>query len=205
MDPHARTITVRQAITLGPKKPNGGSRLVRDKPKGKNERTIPMHEEIYQELLALGPLKPDELVCPNKDGKPWGHKGLYELWTRIRERAGVRKIARPVHAGRHYFGTALCRARANVRSVQKLLGHANLATTMRYVHAVDKDLETAIGDLEALTMNAPATARRPVLPSNAAEAERSAESERRPIVSSRRVIERDVESERRPTINMGAR
>jgi hypothetical protein len=59
----------------GPKKPNGGSRLVKDKPKGKNERTIPRHEEVYQELLALGPLKPDALVCPNKDGKLWGHKG----------------------------------------------------------------------------------------------------------------------------------
>jgi integrase len=184
MDPHARTITVRQAITLGPKKPNGGSRLVKDKPKGKNERTIPMHEEVYQELLALGPLKPDALVCPNRDGKPWGHKGIYELWARIRERAGVRRIARPVHAGRHYFGTALCRARSNVRSVQKLLGHSNLTTTMRYVHAVDRDLETAIGDLEALTMKA-STERRPTLPPSGADVERSAESEQRPILPSR--------------------
>jgi integrase len=52
--------------------------------------------------------------------------------------------ARPVHAGQHYFWMALCRARRSVRIVQKLLGHANLSTTMRHVHAVGKDIETAM-------------------------------------------------------------
>jgi len=47
IDLHTRTLRVRQAITLGPKKPVGTSRLVKDKPKGRNERTIPLHEEAY--------------------------------------------------------------------------------------------------------------------------------------------------------------
>jgi hypothetical protein len=55
---------------------------------------------------------------------------------------------------------------------------------MRYVHAVDRDLETAIGDLEALTMKAAATTRRPTLPPSGADVEHSAESERRPILPS---------------------
>jgi hypothetical protein len=111
------------------------------------------------------------------------------------------ETVRPVHAGRHYFGTALCRARANVRSVQKLLGHSNLITTMRYVHAVDRDLETAFGDLEALTLNASATPRRPLPPSSAADTERSAESERRPSVASRGEPARNA---RQPTLEAGA-
>ena len=135
-------------------------------------------------------------------GKPWGHKGLYEVWTRLRKRAGVRKIARPVHAGRHYFGTALCRARANVRSVQKLLGHANLNTTMRYVHAVDKDLETAIGDLQALT--APTPPARPTLPAGAPDAEGATDSERRPLLTVQASNDSAAESERRPRRKVGA-
>jgi integrase len=204
MDPHARTITVRQAITLGPKKPNGASRLVKDKPKGRNERAIRMTEEMVQELIALGPLKPDELVCPNKDGKPWGHKGLYELWARLCKRAGVRRIARPVHAGRHYFGTTLCRARQNLRSAQKLLGHADLGMTQRYVHAVESDLETAMEGFEAYVMTkASARAQRLMVQPSGADVERSAESERRPIAS-RGTIDRDVESERRPALEARA-
>jgi integrase len=202
VDLRTRTIRVRQAITLGPKKPAGVSRLVKDKPKGRNERAIPMHEELYQEFLKLGPLEPGALVCPNDQGKPFGHKGIYEAWTRIRKRAGVRKIARSVHTGRHYFGTALCRARANVRSVQKLLGHANLSTTMRYVHAVDKDLEMAIGDLEALTTNVVELPNSPLPAASkgtAASAPRAAspKATKRDAESSEET-ERDVQSERRP-------
>lgn len=88
-----------------------------------------------------------------------------------------------MYAGRHYFGTALCRARANVRSAQKLLGHSNLTTTMRYVHAVDRDLETAIGDLKMLTQPAPTTDRRPAAPSKSRSAERDVENEQRPILN----------------------
>lgn len=208
IDLHTRTLRVRQAITLGPKKPAGTSRLVKDKPKGRNERTIPLHEEVYQELLMLAPLGADALVCPNNQGKPWGHKGLYEVWTRLRKRAGVRKVARPVHAGRHYFGTALCRARANVRSVQKLLGHANLNTTMRYVHAVDKDLETAIGDLQALTVPTlpapPTPPARPKLPAGAPDAKGAADSERRPLLTVQASNDSAADSERRPTRKAGA-
>ncbi|NUQ73801.1 MAG: site-specific integrase [Polyangiaceae bacterium] len=209
IDLHTRTLRVRQAITLGPKKLDGISRLVKDKPKGRNERTIPLHEEVYQELLMLAPLGHDALVCPNNQGKAWGHKGLYEFWTRLRKRAGVRKVARPVHAGRHYFGTALCRARANVRSVQKLLGHANLNTTMRYVHAVDKDLETAIGDLQALTAPTlpppPMPPTRPTLSAGAVpDTEGAADSERRPLLTVQASNDSAAKSERRPRRKVGA-
>jgi hypothetical protein len=75
---------------------------------------------------------------------------------------------------------------------------------MRYVHAVDRDLETAIDVLEMLTQPASTTDWRPASPSRTTSAERDVESERRPILSSRGGAERNVESEQRPTIDMGA-
>lgn len=150
------TLTVRQAISRGPGKDGKASAMYAEKPKSGKERTIPLHALLQRELSAVKAEghAPGVLVCPSSDGRPYGAAGIYDVWDRIRERAQVRRIPWMVHAGRHYFGTALCRARVNVRAVQKLLGHADLKMTMRYVHAVSKDLKDAIGDLEALTMGA---------------------------------------------------
>lgn len=89
----------------------------------------------------------------------------------------------------------------NPPSVQKLLGHLDLTTTEYYAHAVDRDLLTALEDMEALVMKAPVTTRRQTLQPSGTDVKRSAESERRPIRSSRGAIDRDLESERRhPTL-----
>jgi hypothetical protein len=67
-------------------------------------------------------------------GKQWGQGGLYELFERIANRAGLSNLSRFVHNLRHYFATALFRAGVNPRVAQELLGHADLTTTMRYAH-----------------------------------------------------------------------
>lgn len=154
IDLNRRTLTVRQTIARGPGKEGKGCALYIETPKSAKERSIPLHEALHRELAGMKQGEAKALICPYKDGKPFGSAGIYEVWDRIRIRANVRAVSRMVHAGRHYFGTALCRARVNVRAVQKLLGHADLKMTMRYVHAASKDLEEAIGDLEALTKGA---------------------------------------------------
>ncbi len=154
IDLRRRMLTVRQAISRGPGKDGKGSAMYAEKPKSGKERTIPLHASLYRELSAMEAKVGHALVCPSPNGEPYGAAGIYDVWDRIRERANVRRIPWMVHAGRHYFGTALCRARVNVRAVQKLLGHADLKMTMRYVHAVSKDLQEAIGDLETLTLGA---------------------------------------------------
>lgn len=154
IDFNRRTLTVRQAITRGPGKNGRASTLCVEKPKSSNERTIPLHESLYRELCSADMRDARGLICPHHDGGPLGVTRLYVIWGQILGRAGVRRIPSMVHAGRHYFGTSLCRARVNVRAVQKLLGHADVTMTMRYVHAVSKDLEDAIGELETLTLGA---------------------------------------------------
>lgn len=44
------------------------------------------------------------------------------------------------HDTRHTFGTTLLNSGANIKVVQRALNHANIATTMKYVHALDDDL-----------------------------------------------------------------
>jgi integrase len=52
-----------------------------------------------------------------------------------------------LHALRHTFATRLMEAGANPAEVQKLMGHATIAMTMRYTHVSDERLENAIGKL----------------------------------------------------------
>ena len=56
-----------------------------------------------------------------------------------RHKSGITEVVTP-HVLRHSYATNLLRNNANLRYVQTMLGHANIATTMRYTHVVDEDL-----------------------------------------------------------------
>jgi len=52
------------------------------------------------------------------------------VWTAARERAGVGRVT--IHQLRHTFATTLLRGGASILTVQRLLGHVHLESTLRY-------------------------------------------------------------------------
>jgi site-specific recombinase XerD len=88
-----------------------------------------------------GAAVPAELFL-NHNGAPLGVRGLRYRLDRLRRLAGLPLGVSP-HTLRHSFATHLLDGGADLRVVQELLGHANLATTQIYTHVSPGRLQTA--------------------------------------------------------------
>lgn len=78
--------------------------------------------------------------------KPLSKAGLEIAVRRAMTRSGLRaaKGMRGIHATRHHAAMQTLRATGNLRVAQKLLGHADIKSTMVYAHAIENDLRSAL-------------------------------------------------------------
>jgi integrase/recombinase XerD len=115
--------------------------MVRCTGKGQKERVVPMGAHAAAALrrylrdgrrrLARGQRRDD--VFLNVHGRPLTRQGVDYLVRRYARRAGVeRRVS--AHTFRHSFATHLLNGGADLRSVQEMLGHADVATTQIYTH-----------------------------------------------------------------------
>jgi hypothetical protein len=75
--------------------------------------------------------------------EPIHWRGFQSASRTALDRAGILD-AKPVHDLRHHAGTTLMRKTGNLAAVKRLLGHENIQSTMRYVHADDDDVFDAL-------------------------------------------------------------
>lgn len=116
--------------------------------KGNKQRRVPLGRAIAEVLEAhLSDLDADRrrrglppmaLIFPGRDGqKPLTRQAVFKILRRLAREAGVSDKVSP-HKLRHSFATDLLRGGADLRSVQMLLGHADLRTTEVYTHVDDQ-------------------------------------------------------------------
>ena len=117
-------------------------------PKSNRERHIPLDIDVYEALFKRK--KSTGYVFTDTDGMPFDYHRMERRLTETRKKAGVRKF-RGWHTLRHTFASHLAMKKP-LHVVQKLLGHSNITTTMRYSHVADVDLREAIDSLNPKTM-----------------------------------------------------
>ena len=83
--------------------------------------------------------------------RPMHVKTIQRVFYLAKERAGIGKNC-GIHALRHAFATHLLEAGTDLHTIQRLLGHGHLSTTMRYFHLAQKRLLSAGSPLDLLTL-----------------------------------------------------
>ncbi|MDQ3889454.1 MAG: tyrosine recombinase [Actinomycetota bacterium] len=120
------------------------ARLVRCVGKGEKERIVPLGREAAAALrryLARGRPFLDRQHRPelflNAQGGPLTRAGAFLVLRRLAVEAGLDPMRIHPHLLRHSFATHLLEGGADLRSVQEMLGHADLGTTEIYTHVSD--------------------------------------------------------------------
>ncbi len=113
--------------------------IVRVIGKGDKERLVPVHyiaQDFLQEYLShwRPRFRPKEnVVFLNRSGKGISRQGVWKALKRHVQAAGITRKVSP-HSLRHCFATHLLAGGADLRTVQILLGHADIAATEIYTH-----------------------------------------------------------------------
>ena len=138
-------LRVSEWITLGVRDLLLEDGLVRVFGKGSKERLVPIgRSAIGAVAVYLRELRPrlekgegKGILFLNARGRPLTRMGAWKILRGHVERAGITKHVSP-HTLRHSFATHLLEGGADLRAVQEMLGHVDIATTQIYTH-VDRE------------------------------------------------------------------
>ncbi len=109
-------------------------------PKSGKVRSVPLAPDVAQALAGLAARElftaEDDLVFPGETGEFLDGSALRRRYKAALKRAGLRQLR--FHDLRHTFGTRMI-AKADIRRVQEWMGHADIQTTMRYLHYAPRE------------------------------------------------------------------
>jgi integrase/recombinase XerD len=123
--------------------------------KGKKDRMVALSPVLLVMLREYAaeykPHKKGYLFEGNTKGTAYSTRSLQEVLQAAKSKAGVLKPG-SIHTLRHSFATHLVDKGTDVTMIQKLLGHNDLKTTLRYLHTSNKDLLKIISPLDNLNL-----------------------------------------------------
>jgi len=116
--------------------------VVKLKGKGKKERIAPIGDKAISSLRDYLEKRKRQAsaVFLNKRGTRITDRGVRNIVGKYLKASGMKKGVSP-HTLRHSFATHLLNRGADLRTVQELLGHANLSTTQIYTHLTTEKLK----------------------------------------------------------------
>lgn len=147
----------------------GDPRLILVRGKGGKERMVPLSQKARAALGGWLAHRDREDAAARKAGKPVsrylfpgrgrdGHLTRHRFFLLIKDlsvQAGLDPAKVSPHTLRHAFATHLLAGGADLRSIQTLLGHADLSTTEIYTHVLDERLKSLVLDHHPLAKSRP--------------------------------------------------
>jgi site-specific recombinase XerD len=133
--------------------------------KGNRDRDLPLSAKLLEILREYCRwMKPRTYLFPGlvnyfRADVPVSAKMVWHVCHQAAKRAGIDKPVSP-HTLRHCFATHLLEAGADLRTIQMLLGHADIKETTIYLHLSRRHLQAAPNPIEALTISTPSQTKR---------------------------------------------
>lgn len=93
--------------------------------------------------------RPQLWLFPSYKDKPLTHRMTYHIYVDAMKRAGI-KWKGGIHTLRHRFATHLLEAGEDLRTIQLLMGHSSIRTTVRYLQVTSKSLQGSKSPLDLL-------------------------------------------------------
>lgn len=129
---------------------SGNMQVLLVKGKGKKDRYVNLPDSILDQLRQyFKAYKPKEYLFEGQYGGPYTVRSAQAVFKKALKAAGINKQV-GIHGLRHSYATHLMEAGTDISHIQKLLGHANIETTLVYAQVSDRALKGVKSPLDAL-------------------------------------------------------
>lgn len=125
-----------------------------DQGKGRKDRYVPLSETLLPVLRQYWTtVRSRDWLFPGQDPKkPLTRASVEMVFKKAKKNAGIKKNV-TVHSLRHSFATHLMEKGVDIRTIQQLLGHRSLSSTMIYTHVAENYISTTGSPLDRLEEN----------------------------------------------------
>ncbi|MBU0899008.1 MAG: site-specific integrase [Nanoarchaeota archaeon] len=117
--------------------------------KGRKDRFVKIPDSVANELRNYSSLTSGEILFPSQRGGKLTTATVQKVVKNSAKKAGIRKDVHP-HTLRHSFATHLLESGADLRIIQKLLGHSNIRTTQIYLQVSSQLIKNVKSPLDNL-------------------------------------------------------
>jgi integrase/recombinase XerD len=154
---YATGLRVSELVSLPRSAANARNEFLMVRGKGRKERLVPLTEKAkaamrqYLELLKSSGAEGGSFLFPAASDSGYLARQVFARdLKRLAAAAGIAPARISPHVLRHAFASHLLQNGADLRIVQQLLGHADIATTQIYTHVLDERTKAMVRDLHPL-------------------------------------------------------